>query len=141
MILFGFEKWGFWVWLNVLWLNICLRWACECVCVCCGYSFGLDFWVSNEWWFLGFKWTVVGWVFTLYRLGLMSKWVLIWVILCVSYWVSEICYCLASLLLLLLWPLSPLLLLLKVFVEMLHRVLAYLFVFCLIFSFLFGFLC
>ena len=20
-----------------------------CVCVCCGYSFGLDFWVSNEW--------------------------------------------------------------------------------------------
>ena len=37
-------------------------------CVCCGYSFGLDFWVSNEWWFLGFKWTVVGWVFALYRL-------------------------------------------------------------------------
>ena len=34
---------------------------------------------------------------------------------------SEIFYCLASLLLLLLWPLSPLLLLLKVFVEMLHR--------------------
>ena len=54
---------------------------------------------------------------------------------------SEICYCLASLLLLLLWPLSPLLLLLKVFVEMLHRVLVYLFVFCLLFSFLFGFLC
>ena len=21
------------------------------LCVCCGYSFGLDFWVSNEWWF------------------------------------------------------------------------------------------
>lgn len=21
----------------------------ELVCVCCGYSFGLDFWVSNEW--------------------------------------------------------------------------------------------
>ena len=37
-------------------------------CVCCGYSFGLDFWVSNEWWFLGFKWTVVGRVFALYRL-------------------------------------------------------------------------
>ena len=31
------------------------------------------------------------------------------------------CYCLAFLILLLLWPLSPLLLLLKVFVEMLHR--------------------
>ena len=67
MILFGFEKWGFWVWLNVLWLNICLM-VSLCVCVCCGYSFGLDFWVSNEWWFLGFKRTMVGWVFALYRL-------------------------------------------------------------------------
>ena len=53
----------------------------------------------------------------------------------------DLCYCLVSLLLLLLWPLSPLLLLLNVFVEMLHRVLVYLFVLYLLFSFLFGFLC
>ena len=25
----------------------------ECVCVCCGYSFGLDFWVSNGRWLDG----------------------------------------------------------------------------------------
>ena len=73
MILFGFEKWGFWVWLNVLWLNICLRWASVCVVVIAlvwifGFQMNGDFWVSNEWWFLGFKWTVVGWVFALYRL-------------------------------------------------------------------------
>ena len=36
---------------------------------------------------------------------------------------------------------GALLLLLKVFVEMLHRFLAYLFVFYPLFSFLFGFLC
>ena len=38
-----------------------------------------------------------------------------------SFLCYDLCYCLASLLLLLLWSLGPLLLLLKVFVEMLHR--------------------
>ena len=128
---------GFWVWLNVLWLNIYLKWACVCVVVIAlvwifRFQMNGDFWVSNERWLDGCS---------LYRHLGWCQWVLKWVILCVSYWVSEICYCLASLLLLLLWPLSPLLLLLKVFVEMLHRVLVYLFVFCLLFSFLFGFLC
>ena len=76
-----------------------------------GFQMNGDFWVSNERWLDG----------------------------CLHF--TDLGYCLASLLLLLLWPLSPLLLLLKVFVEMLHRVLVYLFVFCLLFSLLFGFLC
>ena len=58
MILFGFEKWGFWVWLNVLWLNICLRWACVCVVVIAlvwifGFQMNGDFWVSNKRWLDG----------------------------------------------------------------------------------------
>ena len=47
------------------------------LCVCCGFWFG--FLGFKRMVILGFKWTVVGWVFTLYNLGLMSKWVLIWV--------------------------------------------------------------
>ena len=57
------------------------------LCVCCGYSFGLDFWVSNERWLDG----------------------------CLHF--TDLGYCLASLLLLLSWPLSPLLLLLKVLLK------------------------